>query len=79
MRGRLSLISFAIGLLAGDLMYRLSEFSAYQFMLVVALVATAILFALRTAHDLIRNAAFPFVGGFAVSGVFKWVFTTMLF
>ena len=78
MSERLPLIMFVVGLLAGDLAYRLTEFSTYQIVLIGALLATAILYALSTMHELIRDVAFPLVGGFAVSGVIKWVFTTML-
>jgi uncharacterized membrane protein YoaK (UPF0700 family) len=78
MSQRLPLISLVVGVLAGDLTYRLVEFSTYQVVLVTALVAAGALYLLSGTHELIHDGAFPLVGGLALSAVVKWVFATML-
>ena len=78
MRQKLLPIAFFVGLLAGDITYRLTEFDTYKIVLFVAVAVTAVLYLLSTMHELIRDGAVPLVGGFAVSGAIKWVFATML-
>ena len=78
MSQRLPLIAFLVGVLSGDLSYRLTETSTFQILLVAALAASAILYALSGQHELVRDAALPLAGGFAASGAIKVVFATML-
>ena len=78
MSQKLPLIAFLVGLLLGDLSYRLFQPWTFQVMLVTALAASAILYLLSGTHELVRDAALPLVGGFAASGAIKVVFATML-
>ena len=77
MSQRLPLIMFVVGLLAGDLTFRLTEYSTFQVVLLVSCALAAVLFATSGLHELVHDAAFPLVGGFAVSCVIKVVFATM--
>ena len=73
MRQRLPLIAFLVGLVASGLTYRLLDPSVYWVVVLVAVAAAALCYALRGMHELVRDAAFPFAGGFAGGGAIKWV------
>jgi hypothetical protein len=75
---RLPVIMFVVGLLAGDLTFRFTEFATYRNLLIVSCAAAGVLYLLSGSHELIKDAAFPLVGGFALSGIIKVVFATML-
>jgi len=77
MRQRLPVIAFVVGLLITYLTYRLVDLSIYWVVVLVAIAATAILYRARGTHELARDAAFPFAGGFAGGGVIKWVIAAM--
>jgi hypothetical protein len=78
MRERLPLISFVVGLLVSDLTYRLTEYSTYRILLVIALVVAGLAYLLREMNELARDYGFPFFGGFAAGGVIKWLVATVM-
>ena len=78
MKQRLPLIAFVVGLVASDLTYRLTELSTYRILVVVALVAAGIGYLLREMNELVRDYAFPFLGGFGAGGVIKGLIYGML-
>jgi hypothetical protein len=78
MSQRLPLIMFLVGLFAGDLTFRLTEYETFQVALLVSCALAAVLFAVSGLHELVHDAAFPLVGGYAASCVIKWIFATML-
>ena len=78
MSQRLPLIMFVVGLMAGDLTFRFTEFATYRTLLIATTAAAGLLYLLSGSHELIKDAAFPLVGGFALSGMIKVVFATML-
>jgi hypothetical protein len=78
MSQRLPTIMFVVGLLAGDLTFRLTEYSTYKIVLLVSCVAAGLLYLLGGSHELIKDAAFPLAGGVAAGGAIKLVLATML-
>ena len=78
MSQRLPTIMFVVGLLAGDITFRLTEYSTYKIVLLVSGVAAGLLYVLGGSHELIKDAAFPLAGGVAAGGAIKVVFATML-
>jgi uncharacterized membrane protein YoaK (UPF0700 family) len=76
MSQRLPVIMFVVGVLAGDLTFRLTEFATYRVVLVVACIAAGVLYLLSNSHELVKDAAFPLVGGIALGGIIKVVFAT---
>ena len=71
MSQRLPVIMFVVGVLAGGLTFRLTEFATYRAVLVVACIAAGLLYLLSNSHELVKDAAFPLVGGIALGGVIK--------
>jgi hypothetical protein len=78
MSQRLPTIYFVVGLIAADLAFRLTAYSTYRIAVLVACVLAGLLYLVSGSHELIKDAAFPLVGGLSAGGAIKIAFETML-
>ena len=78
MNAKLPVISFFVGLLVADLAYRITDAPIFRVAMACAVGAAAVAYLMQAQHDLVRDVAFPFSGGFFVGGLIKWVFMAVL-
>jgi hypothetical protein len=75
---RLPTIYFVVGLIAADIAFRLTAYSTYRIAALAVCVLAGLLYLVSGSHELIRDVAFPLVGGLAAGGAIKIAFETVL-
>jgi hypothetical protein len=78
MSQRLPTIYFVVGLIAADIAFRLTAYSTYRIGVPVSCVLAGLLYLVSGSHELIKDVAFPLVGGLSAGGAIKIAFETML-
>ena len=77
MSGRAPLISYVVGLVISDLVWRLAQPWTYIVLLLVAGGVAGVAYLMRGMNPLVDTIAFPFGGGFFAGGAIKWAVMSM--